>query len=226
MPGPRFPADGLHTVEQRGAVVDVHDIVGLDCHHAVVGHDREQPAGREALHEGLDQPVDLTQLHPPRGRAGTVEMPEQIHLAVVAVAESAVGDGRPHARGQITERLHADIAATAQDRASQAGTGELRAGDDAHRDACRGRPFEGRRHGLHLLGRRGVAKIVAPGVRAPPQGVDQTPTPGSRNERPTNPCSPERQPVPTAASPATVVDGNPACSVCPRSAAITGASSA
>ena len=68
--------------------------------------------------------------------------------------------------------------------------------------------------------------------RSSPQGWGRhrsgliTPTPGSRNDSPTMPCSPERQPVPTAASPATVVDGNPACSVRPRSAAITGASSA
>ena len=27
---------------------------------------------------------------------------------------------------------------------------------------------------MHLLGRNGLAKIVAPGVRAPPQGVDDT----------------------------------------------------
>jgi len=40
------------------------------------------------------------------------------------------------------------------------------------------------------------------------------------------PCSPDRQPVPTAASPATVVEGNPTCSLKPRSAASTGASSA
>ena len=99
-------------------------------------------------------------------------MPEQIDLTVVAVAEPAIGDGGAHARGQIPERLHPDIAATAQNRASQAGTGELRAGDDAHRDARRRGPFEGRRQRLHLLGRRGLAKIVAPGMGAPPQGVE------------------------------------------------------
>ena len=153
-------------------------------------------------------------------------MPEQIHLAVVAVAEPAVGDGGPHAGGQITERLHPDIAATAQDRAGQAGTGELRAGDDAHRDACRRPPV------------RRSSPSVAPARAARfredrrPTGCGRhrsgliTPTPGSRNDSPTSPCSPDRQPVPTAASPATVVDGNPACSVRPRSAAITGASSA
>ena len=99
-------------------------------------------------------------------------MAEQIHLAVVAVAEAAVGDGRPHSRGEVAERLDTDVAATAQDGAREAGTGELRAGDDADRDAGRRRPLERRRHGLHLLGRRGVAQIVAPGVLAPPQRVE------------------------------------------------------
>ena len=41
VPGSRFAADGVHTVEQLCAVVDVHRTVGLGRHHAVVGHDRE-----------------------------------------------------------------------------------------------------------------------------------------------------------------------------------------
>ena len=43
-----------------------------------------------------------------------------LDLAVVAVAEPTIGDGGAHACGQVPERLHADIAATAQHRASQA----------------------------------------------------------------------------------------------------------
>ena len=53
-----------------------------------------------------------------------------------------------------------------------------------------------------------------------------TPVPGSRKQYPTRPCSPERRPVPIAASPAAVVDGKPTCSGWLRSAESTGASAA
>ena len=98
-------------------------------------------------------------------------MAEQVHLAVVAVAEPAVGDRGRNACGKIAERLDPDVAAAAQNRAGQPGTAELRPGDDAHLDSRRRRPLEGGGHRLYLFGRHGVTKIVAPRVRAPAQRV-------------------------------------------------------
>ena len=58
VPGPWLAADGRHPVEERGAIVDVDDVVpGGD--HAVVGDDGEQTAGRQTLDQRLDQAVDL-----------------------------------------------------------------------------------------------------------------------------------------------------------------------
>ena len=54
---------------------------------------------------------------------------------MIAVAEPAVGDRGSHACGQVAERVHADVATTPQHGSGQAGSGELRAGDDADRSA-------------------------------------------------------------------------------------------
>ena len=74
----------------------------------------------------------------PASRA--VQMAEQIHLTVVAVAEPTVCDRGRNACGKIAERLDADVAAAAQNCAGQPGTAELRPGDDAHLDCRRRRP--------------------------------------------------------------------------------------
>ena len=95
----------------------------------------------------------------------------QVKLGVVAVAEPAVGKRGPHARGQVTKRLHADVPTATQHGAGEPRPGELRAGDDADGDSGGRRPLERRRLGLNLLRRNLVAEVAAPRVRSPTEGV-------------------------------------------------------
>ena len=56
---------------------------------------------------------------------GPVQVADQVEVAVIAVAEAAVGDGGADRRGQVTEALHTDVPTAAKHRTRQPGVGEL-----------------------------------------------------------------------------------------------------
>jgi hypothetical protein len=68
--------------------------------------------------------------------------------------------------------VHADVAPASKDRSSQPGVGELRTGDHPYLGTRRRRALEYRRHRLDLLGRSGLAEVVAPWVGTPAERID------------------------------------------------------
>ena len=113
-------ADRRDTFGQGLGGVDVDDRGFLHRHHAVVGHHREQPAGRHTVEDRFDQGVDLPQLHPPRVRAGTVHVSDEVEVSVIGVAEAAVDEHRPDRRGEIAQRVDPAVASAAQHRPGEA----------------------------------------------------------------------------------------------------------
>jgi hypothetical protein len=97
---------------------------------------------------------------------------EQVEFGVVAVAEPAVDKRGLDARGQVAERVHAHVSATAQHGAGQPRIGELRAVDDADCDAGCGRSLERGRQRLDLFRRHLFTQITSRGVRSPAKKVD------------------------------------------------------
>ena len=165
-------ADRRDTVGQGLGGVDVDDRGFLHRHHAVVGHHREQSAGRQAVEDRLDQGVHLPQLHTPRVRAGTVHVSDEVEVGVIGVAEAAVDEHRPDRRGEIAQRVDPAVASAAQHRTGEAGAVELRAGDDADLHAAGLGALEHRLPWLHGFGRDVITQVGTPRVGPPAQRVD------------------------------------------------------